>query len=530
VVAALHYGSKHYEVERMNALLVAAALATSTPAPPMQLPGPSTRATGGGDWIVGAAGRPAAALAARFGARALGTGAYAVPRGRARGFAAALRHRGLLFYAQPDVRMTSDSYDSNPDLWARGAVVPSSLAPPSPTAAPIAVIDDFVDSTLPDLAGHVSYLNGSSASKIEGPHGTEVASVAAAAANGQGIEGILPGATIMSYGVPTKFTCADTVPGILAAIKAKARVINMSYGSKSPCFAEFVALQYALSQGMLAVASSGNEFTEGNPVSYPAGLPHVLSVAALNEDLTTAFFSTANAAVDVAAPGTNVPVDTPLAFDTKDGTADGLSTADGTSFSSPITAGAASWILSARPTLSGAQAGDLLRRTATDVAKPGYDTDTGFGLINLKAAVEAPTPPIDPLEPNDGFEWVDGTAFTKPAPFVWKGGKAFTFAATVDAVEDPLDVYRFRVPGHSHVKLTVKPISGDPAILIYKAGSTKLSQRKNVLAGSSHPGSATETIRLVNHGSAGWGFAVILNDSSAKALDVAYRLGFKRTG
>jgi subtilisin family serine protease len=514
----------------MNALLAAAALALA-PAPPMDLPASTSRASpAAGSWIVGAA-RPAPALAGRFGARSLGHGAYVVPRTAARTFAAALRRRGLLFYAERDAARTRRSaLESAPDEWARGAVVPSTLAPPSPTAAPIAVIDDFVDASLPDLAGHVSYLNATPSSVVEGPHGTEVASAASAAADGAGILGLLPGNTILSGGVPTEFSCADTTPLIYAAIEARAKVINMSYGSHQRCFAEYVALQYALSRGILAVAASGNELTEGNAVSYPAGLPHVLSVAALDPDLSPSYFSTANAAVDVAAPGRDVPVDVPLAFDS-DGLADGYTLASGTSFAAPIAAGAAAWLLSARPALSGAQAGDLLRRTAIDVAANGYDVNTGFGLINVERALAAKTPPRDPLEPNDGLEWVDGRAFDKPDPFVWRGGASFSFVATLDEIEDPVDVYRFRVAPRSRVRVTVNPSSGNPALLVLRAGATSFSQSDQVLGSSSRPGGTTESVRLVNTARAArWAFAVVLNDSSARALDVRYRLAFKRVG
>jgi subtilisin family serine protease len=513
----------------MHALLAATAIALA-PAPPMDLPGTVVRAGSGQDWIVGAS-RPVPALAARFRARPLGGGAYVVARAGARPFAAALRRRGRLFYAQPDaVRRRASALESAPDGWARGAVVPSTLAPPSPTAAPIAVIDDFVDAELPDLAGHVRYLNATPSSLIEGPHGTMVASAASAAADGAGILGILPGNEILSAGVPTEFTCADTTPLIYAAIRARARVINMSYGSHGRCYAEYVALQYALSQGILAVAASGNEFTEGNAVSYPAGLPHVLSVAAVDQRLGPAYFSTANAAVDVAAPGSDVPVDIPPAFD-DDGTPDGLTAASGTSFASPIAAGAAAWLLSARPALSGAQAGDLLRRTATDVAGRGYDVSTGFGVVNVPRALAAPTPRRDPLEPNDGLEWVDGRAFRSPDAFVWHGGRRFGFDATVDEVEDPVDVYRFVVAAHSRARVVVAPSSGDPALIVYRSGTRSFSQTRRALGASSKRGGRPEVVNLRNTSRhRRWAFAVVLNDTSAQVLDARYRISFERRG
>lgn len=510
----------------MNAFLAAASLALA-PAPPMDLPPSAPRAQAAGAWLVGAA-RPAPALAGRFGARSLGRGSYVVSRARARPFAAALRRRGLLFYAERDVaRSRRSAMEVAPDDWARGAVVPSSLLPPSPTDAPIAVIDDFVDDSLPDLAGHVGYLN--ERTPIPGPHGTMVASAASAAANGSGILGLLPGNTILSGGVPTEFTCADTTPLIYAAIDAGARVINMSYGSHLRCFSEYVALQHALSRGILAVAATGNEYTEGNAVSFPAGLPHVLSVAALDQDLTPSYFSTANAAVDVAAPGRDVPLNIPPAFDTEDGAADGFTLASGTSFAAPIAAGAAAWLLSARPDLSGAQAGDLLRRTAIDVAERGYDVSTGFGLINVERALAAPTPDRDPLEPNDGLEWVDGTAFAKPDAFVWRGGAKFGFAAALDEIEDPLDVYRFRMAARSTARITVNPSLGDPAVVVLRSGARSLTDRERTIGGSSRKGGLTESLRVVNpFGRRRWGYVVVFNDADARALDVRYRLGFKR--
>lgn len=515
----------------MNALLAATAVLAAAPAPPMDLPARTTsRAQASSSWIVGATS-PAPVLAERFGARALGQGAYAIPAARARPFAAALRRRGLLFYAERDApRERQAAFEAAPDDWGRGAVVPSTLAPPSPTTAPIAVIDDFVDATLPDLAGHVSYLNAEASPTVEGPHGTMVASAASAAADGAGILGVLPGNTILSGGVPIEFTCADTTPLIYAAIRAKARVINMSYGSHQRCYAEYVALQFALSQDILAVAASGNELTEGNAVSFPAGLPHVLSVAALDRDLSPSYFSTANAAVDVAAPGNDVPLNIPLAFD-EDGTRDGLTLAGGTSFAAPIAAGAAAWLLSARPGLSGAQAGDLLRSTATDVAAEGYDVNAGYGLINIERALAAPTPRHDPLEPNDGLEWVDGRAFQNPDAFVWRGGSRFGFEATVDEIEDPVDVYRFRVKGRSRVRISVNPSSGDPALLVLRSGTKTLSQKGRVLASSSKPSGTTEIVRLRNTATRPrWAFVVVRNDTDARALNVRYRLAFKRLG
>ena len=90
-------------------LAVPASAAAATVEPPMTLPGDAAAAAvraAPSTWIVGARpGAAARALAPRFGARAIGpqgTGGYVVARHRAQAFAAALRKRGVLTFAEPD--------------------------------------------------------------------------------------------------------------------------------------------------------------------------------------------------------------------------------------------------------------------------------------------------------------------------------------------------------------------------------------------------------------------------------------------
>ena len=80
-------------------------------------------------------------------------------------------------------------------------------------------------------------------------------------------------------------------------------MINLSFGTPSDCATLFGAVQVAFAKGSLVVAAAGNEFAQGNPVIFPAAYPHVLSVASLDPTLTSSGFSSANAAVDIAAPG-----------------------------------------------------------------------------------------------------------------------------------------------------------------------------------------------------------------------------------
>ena len=65
----------------------------------------------------------------------------------------------------------------------------------------------------------------------------------------------------------------------------------------------------------------------------------------------------------------------------------------GTSMAVPHVTGAAALVWSARPELSAAQVRALLESTARDLGPPGRDPAYGFGLVQARAALDAPAPP-----------------------------------------------------------------------------------------------------------------------------------------
>jgi len=363
---------------------------------------------------------------------------------------------------------------------------------------------------------------------VLGPHGTMVASAAAGQLNGFGVFGVFPGAPVLSFGLPPTFTCADSADAIVAAAQAGARIINLSYGGGA-CKPEFDAVQFAYAAGSLVVAAAGNEFAEGNPVIYPAAYPHVLSVAAIGPDGRATDFSNENTAIDVAAPGVDVPVAVPAAFD-DDGAVDRLTLASGTSFSSPIVAGAATWLATVRPTLSNGQLADVLRRSAVDLADKGYDAGTGFGLVRIGRALTFPTPTPDLLEPNDGISFVDGTAFGKADPYVWRGKGRQRLSGTADRVEDPIDVYRVRVPARARYKVLVRPRFGDPDLFIYRGSAKSTDQTSKRLGRSTRGPKKTDRVELVNGSRHARRVYVVIDVAveDGGTLDTAYRLELRR--
>ena len=520
----------------------AAAAAVAAPAQayeerPMRLPasgGPGAVAASAqpSTWLVaaepGARAARAAAVARRFGARRLRVGTvYRVPTGRARAFAAALHDAGVLRYAEPDAALTRHSaLDADPGGYARGYLVEPGLSPPAPGIVTIAVVDDLVDVAHPDLARHTRQLNPG---PVLAAHGTQVASVATGALNGFGVVGLFPGATVLSVGLPPNIRCSDAANGIVAAANTGAEIINLSFGSTSDCATMFGAVQIAFAKGSLVVAASGNEFAQGNPVIFPAAYPHVLSVSSLDPNLRSSGFSSANAAVDVAAPGVAIPVATPAAFDT-DGVADGVTLASGTSFAAPLVSGAAAWLATARRDLSNGQLADVLRRSARDIPPAGYDRDTGFGLVHMGAALALPAPARDVLEPNDGISFVNGSVFSEPDPYVWRGRGRRTLGGSADKVEDPFDVYRIRLPRRSRARIRLRPAFGNPDLYVFRGSATSIDNGRDIIARSRKPTLRTDAVTIRNPGRTARRFYVAIGLGEAgSGLNATYTLQFQRT-
>jgi subtilisin family serine protease len=212
------------------------------------------------------------------------------------------------------------------------------------------------------------------------------------------------------------------------------------------------AILHAVHSGCLVVAAGGNFGLEGNPPAYPASWPHVFTVAATDENDAVTSFSSISPANDIAAPGMDLIVDVPLTRNPS-----GYQTADGTSFSAPIVSAAAAWVWTLRPTLTVTQIAAVLRAGAHDIGPPGFDNASGSGIVNIPGSLAAPAPPPDPGEPNDDISQV------KPGQLFQLGETALTttvkpstrIAATLDAAEDPQDLYRIWVPAHKTVRATV---------------------------------------------------------------------------
>jgi len=406
---------------------------------------------------------------------------------------------------EPDRRMLSPFAvrDDVPDPlvsteWWIPRIGADTVVAPGP-GVPVTVIDAGLDMTHPEFVSrpNTSVLNAQTVLGQDDAHGTAVSSVVAAPANGVGVVGVYPQAVLRAFDSSPSDAIdeAAVIQGITEASLAGRGVINLSLGGPDQSFFMEQAIVLAFGRGTITVAAAGNEFQNGNPLSFPADDPHVLTVAATTQDDKPAAFSSASSAVDLAAPGVDIPIAVPLVDDPT-----GYSTGAGTSFSSPLVAGATAWVWTVRPTLQTTQVYDLMRWSAKDIWDTGWDKDTGFGLLNIPGALTASPPPIDPQEPNDDLDQVRAHGLFPVAKPLVKG----TFKARVDYTDDPEDVYRVNVPAHSTVTVTMKPdanvtleLWGPRTQTVDENGSDR---RRDLLGIDAKPGTQAETIRWTNGG------------------------------
>lgn len=235
-------------------------------------------------------------------------------------------------------------------------------------------------------------------------HGTHVAgTIAQTTDNIEGVVGIAPGASILPvrvlhYDEPSGAVWGDTgdiANGIVWAVDHGAHIINMSLGSPSRSDAVADACAYAYEHDVLVIASSGND---GNPagVLYPAALPTVFAVGAVGSTSEVAPYSNGGPEVDLVAPGGEASEDR-----NGDGHDDGIVQesvtengwryvfSEGTSMAAPHVAGAAA-LLVGRGWTSPRAIEEVLIHTATDLYEAGHDDASGFGELNLMAALALP--------------------------------------------------------------------------------------------------------------------------------------------
>ena len=262
----------------------------------------------------------------------------------------------------------------------------------------IAIIDSGIETIHPELSGAIDLVNSFNVYDNNNlifddiGHGTRVAGIIAAAeSNGIGTAGIAFGCKLQSYDVASTtgfLTTADVTQAVNLASANGADIINMSLRFFGFSQSLKNACDAAYASGILIVASAGNE-GQAKLRTYPAGLSSVIGVGCVLDDGTTrAFWSNYNDIVtdlvEIVAPGETV-------FSTIPGEQYNGTLGNGTSFASPMVAGAAALLMSKNPTQSVVAIREHLNQTAAALP-PGNDPVgwDGNGLLDVKNALDTP--------------------------------------------------------------------------------------------------------------------------------------------
>ncbi|CAN5229425.1 hypothetical protein BH18ACT12_BH18ACT12_04040 [soil metagenome] len=363
-----------------------------------------------------------------------------------------LRRAGVVQHSRPERLLASNAaalQATDPMVsmqWWIPVIGADRQEAPGP-GKPVTVVDSGIDLSHPEFSGrpNTTALNEQTVDEEDEDHGTEVSSVVAAPNNGVGIVGVYPDAILRVWDAsPFGFLNEGAaIQGIVEAARRGPGVINLSFGGgdDDPLLED--AISFAFRSGSLVVAAAGNEGFEGSPDNFPGFYPHVLTGGATNDQGRVAGFSTISATVDLVAPGVRIPVAEPTSEDPS-----GYILVSGTSFASPLVAGAAAWIWTRRPDLDNTQLFELMRRSAVDIGAPGHDRASGYGLLNIPNALAARTPPRDPHEPNEQPNEIEpnGLFATGTPPLTRPAQATGQISAEVDRTEDPIDLYRVWAP------------------------------------------------------------------------------------
>jgi len=232
-------------------------------------------------------------------------------------------------------------------------------------------------------------------------HGTWAAGCASASTNnGKGIAGVGFKTKLLF----TKHTADNqktsdgslnfTYLGILyAANQGDVKIINCSFGGSFQSQIIQDIINYAvLDRNCLVVAAAGNDGSSAP--SYPAAYDNVLSVAATDRSDVAASFSNYGTTVDIAAPGVSI-------YTT--GYNNVYNTESGTSFSSPIVAGAAALVWAKNKSYTALQVAEQLRVSADAAAlygaNPSKTHQLGKGRLDIKNALTLDLPSIRASNP-----------------------------------------------------------------------------------------------------------------------------------
>ena len=251
----------------------------------------------------------------------------------------------------------------------QGLALPA-VTPPPDGSIPVAVLDSGLDPNA-GLAAIVSAgwdaVDPDRALADSDGHGTQMAYLASGllSADGAYASGdVLPLVSVRAFDDDGKTSSFAILQSLAYAAKAGAKVVNMSWGAETDSDFLRTSLQTAYDQGLILVASAGNEPT-GKSI-YPAAYSTVVAVAGVDADGQIWKNSNYGDFVDLSASATaSLP----------------SGNYAGTSISSAVVANALAQYLNAHPGASRSDALSALESSLSPAPAAGY----GKGVLDSAA-------------------------------------------------------------------------------------------------------------------------------------------------
>jgi len=254
----------------------------------------------------------------------------------------------------------------------------------------VAVVDTGVDKEHPDLKDKIldgyNFVEDNNDAVDKHGHGTFVSGIIAANSNDVGIKGLYEYAEIIPIRVMDDNgmgTYEDVARGIIYAVDNGAKVINLSIGGYAYSFLLQDAVDYALENGCILVASGGNDGLR--QAIYPAAYPEVIGISAIGQNGLILPLSNSGKHIDVTAPGENI-ISTGLNGE--------YLYATGTSASTAMVSALAAMLLIERADLSSSAIQRLVLQSAKDLGEKGRDKIYGSGKIDADSALEQVVKPF----------------------------------------------------------------------------------------------------------------------------------------
>jgi uncharacterized protein (TIGR02145 family) len=250
----------------------------------------------------------------------------------------------------------------------------------------VAVIDSGIAYDHPSLTDNLlpgyDFISDNTEILDDFGHGTQVAGIITSKYNEIfNTSGVAPESSLMPLKVLDangEGTVSDVAEAIIYAADSGVRIILLAIGTYAESNVLKAAVEYAFSKNCIIIAAAGNNGTE--EPCYPAAYPSTVAVTAVDQFNNSCFFSNKASYIDIGAPGRDV-------LTTSIG--GGYENFTGTSAAAAYASALAALLVSQYPDETNHSIRARMITSALDLGHPGWDSGTGFGLIDCTSALSS---------------------------------------------------------------------------------------------------------------------------------------------